>query len=265
MKTFSIVLFFCTVMVVLQRPTSAQSKLQAPPEPNKRFALIIGVEAYDKANGIIPLVGPENDANSLGDAIIKNAGFPEKNVIIMSSKKVGNMLPTKNNIIRELSKLKNKVPSEGMLLVAFSGHGIETGGETYFLAQDSMTFGTDSTALATSSVSLSLLKQIIQDGKIQQVLVFFDACREDPEDSKGVRDNRLSTKTVTAATFDEINKSIRGFAVLFASSPGQRSFTIPGQNRGYFSAALVDGIKGKAAGPDGSVTLASLMDYVRNK
>ena len=53
------------------------------PSKETRWALIIGVDSY--AKDISPLYGSVNDAKALKEILIKHAGFPEPQVILMTT------------------------------------------------------------------------------------------------------------------------------------------------------------------------------------
>src|SRR5437868_3647000 len=86
-----------------------------------RFALIIGVNEYKYVR---PLKGAVNDAKNLADALTKVAGFPADQVVLLTSEQSENKQPTKKNITANLELLAKKVPANGLLLVAFAGHGL---------------------------------------------------------------------------------------------------------------------------------------------
>src|SRR5262245_66284804 len=68
------------------------------PEKSKRYALIIGVDQY--ADGSIsPLDGASNDAKALAGALIRYAGFPADQVILLASDQPPQRQPMREEIL----------------------------------------------------------------------------------------------------------------------------------------------------------------------
>ncbi len=114
------------------KPPAAIKQL---PERAKRWALIVGVDDYESSE-INDLGGAANDAKALKDALVRYAGFPEDQVILLASDQPDQRKPKYPLIIKYLTNLKGLVPSDGLLLFAFSGHSVERGGRTYLLPAD---------------------------------------------------------------------------------------------------------------------------------
>src|SRR6185503_9807927 len=101
----------------------------------KRWALVIGVDKYVDPQ-ISPLKGSDNDARMIADALVRYSGFPQDQVILLSTNQPVERQPTRVNILRRLSNLSTTVPKDGLLLVAFAGHGMERGGQAFLLPAD---------------------------------------------------------------------------------------------------------------------------------
>lgn len=225
----------------------------------KRYALVIGVDAYEDRQ-ITPLAGAGNDASALAGALVKYAGFPADQVVVLST--ASGERPTRANIFRRLSNLRGVVPADGLLLVAFSGHGIERGGRGYLLPSDAQSLN-DVSLLEDTAVSVDRVRDLIRATGVGQVLLLVDACRNDPTAGKGDSDNPMTAAFGKGFSFDVANREVQAFATLYAAEVGQRAFEDSAKRRGYFSQAVVDGLAGKAANPRGEVTLAGLVAYVQ--
>ena len=94
------------------------------PASARRWALVIGVDEYADEQ-ISALRGSANDARMLASALVANAGFPADQVIVLATGEPESRLPTRTNILKRLSNLAAVVPKDGLLLVSFSGHGME--------------------------------------------------------------------------------------------------------------------------------------------
>jgi hypothetical protein len=231
------------------------------PGTNKRFALVIGVDEYQDKQ-ITELEGATNDAKSIASALVQYAGFPNDQVTLLASDQPVERWPTRGNILRKLSNLRTGVPKDGLLLVAFAGHGIERDGKAYLLPSDAQVSG-DVALLEDTAINVDeMRRRIIQTG-VGQVVLILDACRNDPTAGRGDSDNPLTKKYVDAFNFEERNREITAFATLYATEVGRRAYEYTEKKQGYFTWALVQGLKGEAANDKGEVTLGSLIKYLQ--
>jgi uncharacterized caspase-like protein len=228
------------------------------PSKEKRWALIIGVSDYEDGN-ITPLPGANNDAKALRDALRDYAGFDENQVILLTTDETKDRQPTKNNILRLLGNLNGTVPKDGLLLVAFSGHGIERQNQAFLLASDTP-YNDNVRVLERTALSASNdFKELIRDTGVAQVIILLDACRNDPLNGRSSSDNPLTEAYKNGFSFDTRNKEIEAFATLYATSIGDRAYEFTREGKGYFTWAFIEGLKGGAANEKGEVTLGSLI------
>jgi Caspase domain len=230
------------------------------PAASKRWALIIGVDAYQDSQ-IGPLQGASNDARLLADSLVRYAGFPSDQVILMTTGQPGERQPTRVNILRRLSNLASVVPRDGLLLVSFSGHGMERNGQAYLLPSDAQ-ISDDVTFLEETAVSVVRMKERIKATGVRQVIVLLDACRNDPG-GRADAPNPLTEAYTRAFNFDTRNNEVEAFATLYATAVGQRAYEYSEKKQGYFTWAVIEALKGGAADEKGEVTLARLIDYVQ--
>jgi len=230
------------------------------PAGAKRWALVIGVDDY-KDGQIGALRGAANDARALTDALKRYAGFPADQIVLMTTDQPEERQPTRVNILRRLSNLASVVPKDGLLLVSFSGHGIERGGQAYLLPSDAQ-ITDDVTFLEETAVSVSRMHERIRATGVGQVLVLLDACRNDPG-GRADAPNPLTEAYTRGFSFDVRNREVQAFATLYATAVGHRAYEYGEKKQGYFTWALVEGLKGAAANERGEVTLARLVDYVQ--
>src|SRR5215831_9436206 len=238
---------------------------QVPPVkswPGKanRWALVIGVDKYADPQ-ISALRGADNDARTLSDALIRYAGFPPDQVILLATDQPAERQPTRINILRRLSNLASVVPKDGLLLISFAGHGIERGGQAYLIPADSQ-ISDDINLLEESAVSVARMKDRIRATGVGQVVILLDACRNDPG-GRADAPNPLTNAYVNAFNFDVRNREVSAFATIYATAVGQRAYEYTEKKQGYFTWAIVEGLKGAAANDKGEVTLANLVSYVQ--
>lgn len=236
------------------------SPIKTWPSKAKRWALVIGVDKYSDPQ-ISPLKGADNDARTLSDALVRYAGFPQDQVILLSTDQPTERQPTRINVLRRLSNLASVVPQDGLLLISFAGHGIERGGQAYLIPSDSQ-ISDDINLLEESAVSVARMKDRIRATGVGQVVILLDACRNDPG-GRADAPNPLTTAYVNAFNFDVRNHEVTAFATIYATAVGQRAYEYTEKKQGYFTWAIVEGLKGAAANDKGEVTLASLIKYVQ--
>ncbi|MEK6405493.1 MAG: caspase family protein [Acidobacteriota bacterium] len=237
--------------------------VESLPANSKRFALVIGVDEYEDSQ-INKLEGASNDAKAIVEALVQYAGFPRDQVRLLTADQPPERRPTRNKILRQLSNLRGAVPKDGLLLIAFAGHGIERGDQAYLLPSDAE-LSNDVSLLEQSSINVDdMRKRIIETG-VGQVLMILDACRNDPSAGRGDADNRLTNRFTQHFNFEERNSEVKAFATLYATDVGNRAYEYKEKKQGYFTWALVEGLKGAAANEKGEVTLSSLLTYLQDQ
>jgi caspase domain-containing protein len=236
-----------------------QVQVGAWPGAAKRFALIVGVDEYEDTQ-IGRLDGAGNDARSLADALIRYAGFPKDQVVLLAPDQPRERRPTRGNILRRLSNLRSAVPKDGLLLVAFAGHGVEREGRAYLLPSDAQVSG-DVSLLEDTAINVEVVRDRIRQTGVEQVVIVLDACRNDPA-GRGEGDNRLSEVYTRSFSFAARNSEVIAFATLYATAVGDRAYEYKEKKQGYFTWALVEGLKGAAANDKGEVTLGGLVKYL---
>jgi tetratricopeptide (TPR) repeat protein len=241
-------------------PSSQTAQINSLPVGPKRWALVIGVDKYIDPQ-ISPLKGSDNDARLVADALIRYAGFPQDQVILLATNQPVERQPTRVNILRRLSNLSTAVPKDGLLLVSFAGHGMERGGQAFLLPADAQ-ISDQISFLEETAISMNRVKQWIRDTGVGQVVLLLDACRNDPG-GRADAPNPLTNAYTNAFNFDVRNREIQAFATVYATGIGQRAYEYTEKKQGYFSWALVEGLKGAAANDKGEVTLSNLVKFIQ--
>src|SRR6266404_8276315 len=177
----SLVLFFTVCFLLISgssyciaQPAAQTRQLQqvepvkAWPSKAKRWALVIGVDKYRDPQ-ISPLKGSDNDARTLADALVRYAGFPPDQVILMATDQPEERQPTRVNILRRLSNFASVVPKDGLLVVSFAGHGMERTGQAFLLPTDAQ-ISEDVSFLEETAVSVSRIKDRVRATGVGQVI-----------------------------------------------------------------------------------------------
>ncbi|MFP5260547.1 MAG: caspase family protein [Blastocatellia bacterium] len=233
----------------------------ALPAGSKRFALVVGVDEYQDTQ-INKLEGASNDAKAIVEALVKYAGFPRDQVVLLTSDQPTERRPTRGNILRRLSNLRTAVPKDGLLLLAFAGHGIERGDQAYLLPSDAQLSG-DVSLLEDTAINVEEVRRRIQQTGVGQVVMLLDACRNDPSAGRGDADNRLTKKFTQAFDFEERNSDVKAFVTLYATDVGYRAYEYKEKKQGYFTWALVEALSGAAANEKGEVTLSGVISFLQ--
>lgn len=230
------------------------------PNKAKRYAIVIGVDRYDDTQ-ISTLGGAVNDAKTLANALVQYAGFPGDQVTLLASDQPTERQPTRGNILRRLSNLSAVIPKDGLLLLAFAGHGVERGGQAFLLPSDAQV-SNDVDLLEQTAINVKQIKEKIQKTGVGQVLMILDACRNDPV-GRANADNPLTPAYTRGFNFDVRNREVTAFATLYATAVGARAYEYKERKQGYFTWELVEALKGKAANARGEVTLSGLVKYLQ--
>lgn len=242
-------------------PTTQTGQITSLPIGPKRWALVIGVDKYQDPQ-ISPLKGSDNDARLIADALVRYAGFPKDQVILLSTDQPLERQPTRVNILRRLSNLSTAVPKDGLLVVSFAGHGMERAGQAFLLPSDAQ-ISDQISFLEETAISTNRVKDRIKETGVSQVVLLLDACRNDPG-GRADAPNPLTNAYTNAFNFDVRNREVQAFATVYATGIGQRAYEYTEKKQGYFSWALVEGLKGAAANEKGEVTLSQLIKFVQD-
>ena len=234
---------------------------ELPAEEN-RFALVIGVEDYlDQRIGKFNYAA--SDARAVADALAQYAGFRKEQVVLLTTGATTDRQPMRSTILQQLANLNerfsganksnqaNEANQDAFLLIYFAGHNVERGGKNYLLPADALT--ANDTLLAETAISVERIKELIRASGASQVMLIFDAFRKEP----------LNEAFTRGFTFDTRNQEVAAFATLLATSVGRLAYESQAKKQSYFTAALIEALKGRAAGGSREVTLDRLVKYLQ--
>lgn len=260
--------FFNPAISITEAQTNEQRQLVQSegtvntwPRKAKRFALVIGVDEYQDTQ-ISKLSGASNDAKSLANALVEYGGFPADQVILFTLDQPSERRPTRGNILRRLSNLRTIVPKDGLFLVSFAGHGIERDRRAYLLPTDAQVNG-DLALLEETAINADVIRNWIRQTGIGQVVMIIDACRNNPSEGRGDASKPLTEAYTRGFNFDVRNREVNAFVTLYATEIGHVAYEYKEKKQGYFTWALVEGLKGGAANEQGEITLAGLVKYLQ--
>lgn len=214
---------------------------------SERIAVIVGVNDYLYIND---LEYADSDAKKMASILEENGAFTVKLFTTDSENK-----PLKRDILRELNTVKEdaELGLVKTFVFYFSGHGFKIKKENYLAPME-----IDDSNIAGTGIKLSEVLGLVND--IQQnakVMVFLDACRNNPE----------GTKSVSVAWEDTED---RGLGILYSTSPGEFSYELKDKKGGIYTNYLVEGLEGFAdkapiGDENGYVSFQEVYKYVRVK
>ncbi len=243
-----------TVLVCTVLFSDSPAYSQAKPKTGSRWALLVGVDDYAEAQKL-HFCGA--DMLALRDHLI-SAGFPEQQVVVLHDKaQQTKYRPTKHNVQRQLELMLGLVAKDDLLVVGFSGHGIQIRGKSYLCPADTELNVPD------SMVPLDRVYDQLDHCAAALKLVLVDACRNDPRQAgqKGVLPSE-GVKQFAAS----LERPPKGILMLTSCAPGQISMEDQDFGHGVFMHFLLEGLEGKAdAEGKGRVSLVDLYGYANRE
>ncbi len=239
-------------------PRLCLAQVSATPDPQKMWALIIGISRYTRAE---PLDFAASDAQSIRDFLAspRAGGIPAEHIFTLLEDQA-----TRQSVEIELEAMQSRVRPGDTVYVFMAGHGYLTNrGIGYFIPSDG-----DMRVPASTSISFAALKELIElglGGAGRRVLMT-DLChsgRFGPENSElaGKIQNLINSELL------KVSQGAPGsYLNLLSSHPREQSWESETLKGGVFSHALLEALNGKAAGPGSSVIhAAELVAYLRTE
>jgi WD40 repeat protein len=216
------------------------------------YALVMGVSNYFLVAQ--PLEYAASDAQNFANALasLQEGNISSQNIVTLLDKDVRKLRI--DAVFKQFDHLK----ADDTLLVYFSGHGTTSSDGKPLLAPVDAD-PTNVLFLENSSLALEELERQASATGAGKIVFILDACYSGAKDSKslkvagskpiGVVRNPLSSERIS---------------VLSASGNQEASYESTTLKAGYFTAALLEGMKGKADHDrNGNITLEELYSYAR--
>jgi Caspase domain len=218
---------------------------------SQQKALVVGVSAYPPPIPSLP--GVANDAKAMADLLGSPQGqFQGDEVTVLTDGQATGVA-----IRDQLDATLAKAGRNDTVFVYMAGHGTVHHGAYYFVAHD-----TARGRVADTGVSLAALRDKFDASPSRRVFVWLDFCH-----SGGVIER--SSDGPVADDRDIIERTLRvakgaGKLIVAACTAEQtaKEPTHGPMRHGFFTRALIDGLRGKAANADREVTASSLYEYV---
>jgi len=198
-----------------------------------RVAVLVGVGYYPDRSGLAGLRSPSRDVPRLA-AELARQGY---RILALEEREA-----THSAVLEALKSAATMgEPGKGTVVFFFSGHGFSAQGVNYLAAFDSAAAN-----LASTGVKLAAVEELLDATKAAHRVLIVDAARA------GQRPR----------TFEQL-AAAPGLRALFSAGPGRASYEGTG-DAGVFAGAIIRGLHGEAAGPDGVVTFRGLAAFVRD-
>jgi formylglycine-generating enzyme required for sulfatase activity len=244
----SICIVLALALAVVIRPVHARGAGKG--EVVNRWAILIGVDDYAELS---KLRFAGNDQRALAEQLIA-IGFPKDQVFLLDDKAAEKKyLPFRENIEKQLDLVMRLAADGDLVIVGFSGHGVQLEGKSYLCPED-----TRLDKLAATMIPVESVYQRLARCSASLKLLLVDACRNDviPAGRKSVTLSRSLGEFVATT-----EKPPEGTMLLTSCGPGQVSLEDEEFNHSVFVNYLLEGLRGQAVENDGTISLAGLYNF----
>jgi hypothetical protein len=213
-------------------------------------ALVVGVSNYRPPLTLLP--GVANDARAMADLLGSPQGqFQSGDVTVLTD-----LEATRAAVKENLAAVLGKAGREDTVFVYMAGHGVIRDGAYYYVAHD-----TAPSRVAETGVPLAELRDLFDASPSRRVFVWLDFCH-----SGGVIERSADPVADDNEVIERTLRVAKGAGKLIvAACTAEQTAKEPKHGavkHGFFTQALLDGLRGRAANPDGEVTASSLYEYV---
>lgn len=206
----------------------------------KIWALIVGISRYEH----MPALKYSDDDAYRMYAFYKSpegGALPDDQIRILVDEDA-----TRLNILKAMNELYLKADENDMVLLYFSGHGLEG----TFLPIDYDGF--------QNAITYDEVKQMFARSRAKHKICYADACHSG---------SLMAAKSPYASSlmffYDELDKSTGGSAFVMSSKAREYSLEDGGLRQGIFSHYLIRGLKGESdADKNKTITIRELFDWV---
>jgi hypothetical protein len=223
--------------------------MSAHAQAGKKHAVLIGIKEWESSK-FPELRFTENDVNNL-KSILDEHGYSVRLLSTSAGKADVKDKPTAKNIKAAIvAALKEAKTREDMVVVAFSGHGIQKtvgGQDQNFICPSDAQLNDDE-----SIISVLWIFEQFKDAGTGVKLLLVDACRDRPAGAKSV--NTLVNPRPPSGT-----------AALFSCKSDEQSLELETLKGGVFFHFVIRALKGEASQRDGRITWNDFAGFVTER
>ena len=241
-------------------PQLTASKAQAASQPaapqpiygaGHRWGVLVGVNAYDDNTNYGQLHVCVRDVQAIQEQLVAGGFDPQRLHLLADGSDVP---PTRARILTSLQSVANATEPDDLLLFYYSGHGDESGGESYLVARDGHFL-----TLPDTAVPVSRVQEIMQQAPARAKVILLDACHS------GADFGGKGPKPMSPGFIQRVFEQAKGMAVLASCEQGQFSYEWQAQERSVFTHYLLEALQGQADfDGKGFVTVQDVHRYVTN-
>lgn len=211
--------------------------------PSGQRALIIGVSDYPNPINRLPAVAA--DAREMASILSSKHGvFPADGITVLTDTQA-----TCAKVIESLRDIFENASATDTIFVYLAGHGVESDGSYYFVAYDSKN--------SETSVPLSEIKSLFDATRSRRAFLWLDFCHSGGILARGsTPDDMTTVKRAIGVVRGE------GKVIVAACTRSQSSYESSELGHGFFTHALLRGLKGEAKSAQGEVTAHSLYEFI---
>lgn len=233
----------------------------------KLYAIIVGTSDYRGEK--LDLSYADKDAADIAEGLkgVGEALFGAENVQINLLTSTGDALSTKENIKATFDKISLTATPEDVLIVYFSGHGVNYGStdpQFYYLTKDVASEDIqDATIRKNFTIATNELTEMITSIPAQKQVLIIDACS-----SGSLVDNVLSqTRNLSSSQRRALDrmKDRTGMFILAGSAANKVSYEASQFGQGLLTYSLLLGMNGSALRDDQYVDVMQLFQFAADK
>jgi len=224
-------------------------RIDGPQESHsKAWALLIGIERYEKASALRYTV---NDVAQIAETLSNRGAFRTDRILqIVDTAQDSKQLPTRNNLLQQIPSFMQQPAEQDQVIVYFSGHGFRDDDGKLYLAP----IVCDPRNPAATGIPVQWFREQLASCKAKFKLLILDACHAGSE----------KEATVPPHDLGEAFRDVLGVVTIAISKTDEKSLIWERQEQSLFSYWLNRGLQGNADS-DGQVKIDELYDYVHRK
>lgn len=216
-----------------------------------RWAVLVGINEYQDQANYGRLHVCVKDVEAMRGQLIAS-GFSPERVRLLTDQTAE--IPTRANILTALKAVADATEPDDLLMLYYSGHGDQVGGNSYLVARDGRRLVLDDTAVPVARV-----KVIMEDAPARAKVIILDACHS------GADIGGKGPQPMSEAFIRHVFAQAEGLVILAACKQGQLSYEWQPYEGSVFTHFLLEALAGHAdRDGKGFVTVQDASRHVTN-